>query len=380
MANAGLALASLAFACVLGELFFRFVVPASDYPAIDYASDVIRYAPGQSGVYRMRDEIAAPYRINQQGWNANRPRYVPEKPAGARRVAILGDSYVEGFQVPVDASLAEQLEALPGASKLEVYRFGISGAPFSHYLWMAEREALRYRPDVLVFNLVHNDFDESIRPLPGRYTSAFMTLAIDRDAIAGERPPGRSAPRWTDTLARSAALRYLRFNRQVTLGTIYAALGIAAPRRADEDIAPPPPETPVAGRGPSGEGAAGLPPVDANVEIARVLARPKLIESAVDYMVARAAKIGRACDCRVLLLMDGARQAIYEGRDSRALQLNALVAAAAGRHGVGFVDLHPLFAAAWQRDRQHFDFPHDGHWNTRGHALAARAIREWIDR
>ena len=94
LANAGLALASLAVACVLGELFFRFVVPASDYPAMDYGGEVIRYAPGQSGVYRMRDEIAAPYRINAQGWNANRPRYVPDKPAGARRVAIVGDSSV----------------------------------------------------------------------------------------------------------------------------------------------------------------------------------------------------------------------------------------------------------------------------------------------
>ncbi|MCC7046394.1 MAG: SGNH/GDSL hydrolase family protein [Alphaproteobacteria bacterium] len=379
MANAGLALASLAFACLLGELVFRFAVPASDYPAMDYGGAVVRYAPGQSGVYRMRDEIAAPYRINAQGWNANRPRYVAGKPAGARRVAIVGDSYVEAFQVPVDASLAEQLEALPGASKLEVYRFGISGAPFSHYLWMAEREALRYRPDVLVFNLVHNDFDESLRPLPGRYSNAFATLAVENGRIAGDRPPGAAQPQWADALMRSAALRYLRFNRQVTLGAIYAALGIAPPRRVD-DIAVPTPDPQVPGQAPGQEGAPGLPSVDANVEIARVLARPQLIEGAIDYLVGHAAAIGRSGNCRVLLLMDGARQAIYEGRDSRALQLNALVAAAARRHGVGFVDLHPLFAVAWQRDHQRFDFPHDGHWNMRGHALAARAIRDWIDR
>jgi hypothetical protein len=43
------------------------------------------------------------------------------------RVAVIGDSYVEAFQVPHYASLAEQLEALLGEDRTEVYRFGISG-------------------------------------------------------------------------------------------------------------------------------------------------------------------------------------------------------------------------------------------------------------
>lgn len=374
-ANLGLAAASIAAVCAVAELFFRFVLPASDYPAVAYASEVIRYRPNQQGVYRMRAEIAAPFRINAQGWNANRPSYAIDKPAGALRVAIIGDSFVEAFQVPVDASLAEQLESLPGKARLQVYRFGISGAPFSQYLWMLEREVLQYRPDAVVLNLVHNDFDESIEPAPGRYSRAFMTLALAGDTVVGVRPPEPAGPGFGDLLLHSAALRYLRFNRQVTPGAVLDSLGLG---RAE---GPRPKAPPAAGADPAPGTAPPVPApaVDANVAIARVMEHPRRIESAIDYLVARAAAARRANGLRLLLLMDGARQAIYEGRDSPALLLNRMVGEAAARHGVDFVDLHPLFAAAWKRDRQRFDHPHDGHWNARGHAVAAAAIRAWLD-
>jgi lysophospholipase L1-like esterase len=105
-----------------------------------------------------------------------------------------------------------------------------------------------------------------------------------------------------------------------------------------------------------------------------------LIEATIEHLVARVAALQRAHGFRLLLVMDGARQAIYDGRDSRALALNRMVGAAASRHGVAYIDLHPLFAEAWRRDKQRFEFAHDGHWNARGHELAARAIRDWIDR
>lgn len=353
------------------ELFFRFVVPASDYPQLAYVDEVLRYQPGQRGVYRIQDEIAAPFSINAQGWNAARATYVEAKPAGTTRVAIIGDSYVEAFQVPVTRSLAEQLEAMPGSSKLDVLRFGMSGAPFSHYLWMLDRAALRYRPDVVVLNIVHNDFDESYRPATGRYGASLQTLAVDGDRATGFVAPVPHATGLGDLILRSAALRFLRFNRQVSRQSLVAALtgqpiqgvpsgGLKRPQGAGFDEA--------------------LPAVDANVFIDRLLERPNLTQSAIDVMVARAAALQRQHGFRLLLLMDGVRQAIYEDRNSRALILNRMLADAAQRHGVELVDLHPRFVAAWKADHQPFDFTYDGHWNTRGHAIAAAAVREWLDR
>jgi hypothetical protein len=46
--------------------------------------------------------------------------------------------------------------------------------------------------------------------------------------------------------------------------------------------------------------------------------------------------------------------------------------AAAG--GFEVVDMTPAFAAAFARDGQRFDFPHDNHWNALGHGIVADQI------
>jgi len=381
--NLALLAGSVAVFLVALELFFRFVLPASDYPRLTYAGDVLRYRPGQQGHYRVQDEIDVPFAINAQGWNAARPSYAEAKPAGATRVAIVGDSFVEAFQVPATASLAEQLEALPGRTRVEALRFGMSGAPFSHYLWMLEREALRFRPDVVVLSLVHNDFDESWRDAGGRYGVAFQHLAVEDDRITGWIAPRAYDAGASDLLMRSAALRFLRFNRQVSRSALTTAIF--------GEPAPPPPRKERQQPATPGVGAAstalreaakvpGLPWVDANVFLERVLDDPDLLAAATDAMVARAAALAKQHGFRLLLTMDGARQAIYEGRDSRALALNRLVAEMATRHGVDFLDLHPRFAEAWAHERRRFDHVHDNHWNANGHAVVARAIRAWLDR
>jgi hypothetical protein len=42
-------------------------------------------------------------------------------------------------------------------------------------------------------------------------------------------------------------------------------------------------------------------------------------------------------------------------------------------HEIGFVDLEPAF-----RGQSGFELPYDGHWNARGHLLAARAVAPLI--
>ena len=82
-------------------------------------------------------------------------------------IAVIGDSYIEAFQVDVDKNypflLREKLK-----NDYEVYAFGKSGAPLSQYLHISRYVNRHFDPDILIFNLVHNDFDESIQELyPG---------------------------------------------------------------------------------------------------------------------------------------------------------------------------------------------------------------------
>jgi hypothetical protein len=100
--------------------------------------------------------------------------------------------------------------------------------------------------------------------------------------------------------------------------------------------------------------------------------------AATDYLFQRMAGWARANNANLLLLMDGDRQSIYSGAPSSALQLNAMAAELAARHGIAFIDLHPRFAADWANHHQRFDFAADNHWNERGHAVAAAAVANHV--
>ena len=81
---------SLIVCVLLGELLvFRFVLPGSDIPANIFDSNVVKYEPNQTGIYRIRNEIAAPFRINSNGWNSHHDRYPLQRTDGKMRIASL---------------------------------------------------------------------------------------------------------------------------------------------------------------------------------------------------------------------------------------------------------------------------------------------------
>ena len=108
------------------------------------------------------------------------------------------------------------------------------------------------------------------------------------------------------------------------------------------------------------------------------------IEVAIDYLFGRLSNVARKQNVRLLILMDGDRQAVYQGADGAplyqtgALALNALAAQAARRHGISFIDLHPRFRRHWRDHHLRFDFELDNHWNQLGHAVAASVIEEFV--
>lgn len=353
-ANLALSLASIVvFLAVCELVVFRVVWPASDVPANDFVDGVVRYAPDQRGIWRVRDEIAAPYRINGQGWNSGIGDYtIPRRP-GVARIAVVGDSYVEALQVAHDRSLGERLAADLAAdgSAVEVYRFAISGAPLSQYLQMIERVVVHYRPDWVVVLMTHNDFDESYRFKAGRYTSSFLKLRVEEGRVVGEIPPLPWRAGMLEGLRHTATARFLLYRWQVR------------------------PELLVKLLLPRAEAAQA-----ANTDIGAVPADAASIAAATDYLFGRIGGVVRAMGARLLLAIDGERFAIYQGdggyrgSDSPALALNRLAADAAARHRIPLVDLEPVFRADWRAERRRFDFDADGHWNEHGHKVAAAGI------
>ncbi|MBD0321511.1 MAG: hypothetical protein ICV87_14335, partial [Gemmatimonadetes bacterium] len=82
--------ALLVFA-LLSELFFRFVVPAAEfpYPAFDRAFQVLKFDPvrARTGVYTvgLAASPRARWRINDEGWNSS-VEYFRDRPPGRPRV------------------------------------------------------------------------------------------------------------------------------------------------------------------------------------------------------------------------------------------------------------------------------------------------------
>jgi hypothetical protein len=346
--------ASLLALLLASELCFRFVVPAPDLPAPAFIDGVLRHQPGQRGVYWSGD-VRADFTINAQGWNSARPDYQQERPAGQatiRRIAVVGDSYVEALQVPPDQSLAEGLERELGAGT-EVFRYGMSGAPLSQYLHMARNAALPAKPDVLIVLLVHNDFDESWHAVPGMHTQSFLRLRLNQDGSVEELPPVQYDQGVLSRIRNwSATWRYLSYGRQLRFE---ALRGLFLPQ--------------------------GQPArFQANIDVSDLAGREALDRRATGYLFGRLAAESAQAGARLLLVMDGVRTLIEAGApeaqdyNAGALRLNRMAAEEAARLGIPFLDLHPVFAEDYRQQQRPFAFKTDGHWNAHAHALAARAV------
>jgi lysophospholipase L1-like esterase len=108
------------------------------------------------------------FRFNSYGCRDGREPQVP-KPAGLRRVLVMGDSFTEGLyeEQTVAATLDRRLNVLPGSARYEVINCGsVSYSPLLHYLRL-KHQLLRLEPDVVVLNIDLTDvYDDQSRYRP----------------------------------------------------------------------------------------------------------------------------------------------------------------------------------------------------------------------
>ena len=101
-----------------------------------------------------RKEGAAYIRINRYGFRHG--ERAPAKPPGTWRVAVLGDSFIEAFQVPDEQTFCAQLErrlqdcAFLADRRVEVLNFGVSGYGTAQELLMLRHYVWQYEPDLVV--------------------------------------------------------------------------------------------------------------------------------------------------------------------------------------------------------------------------------------
>ena len=102
---------------------FRVVLPAPDLPQLTFQNGVAKHVPNQHGTNRIRDEITTRWQVNANGWTSSISEYRRTKTPGTYRIAVIGDSYVQGLSVQPTEHVAEQLQQALHDPSIEVYRF-----------------------------------------------------------------------------------------------------------------------------------------------------------------------------------------------------------------------------------------------------------------
>lgn len=146
------------------ELFFRTFFPqhtaASEQDSLfEYSSSLgWQLIPNKTGFFTSKHEFRTKISINSAGMRDK--EYPMTRPAGKKRIILLGDSFTSSFGVPDSEAFAKVMEEklLTGT---EVLNFGVNGYGPAQELLLLQSRAMKYRPDMVIMVIyVGNDFDD----------------------------------------------------------------------------------------------------------------------------------------------------------------------------------------------------------------------------
>lgn len=336
-----------------------------------------RKQPGARVTYKRR-EYTVEMGINGRGLRDPERGY--DAAPGVLRVLALGDSFLEGYTVPLRQTVTQQLEAglQRAGRRAEVINGGTLAYSTDQEYLFYRSEGARYLPRVVLLffyynDIIYNDREQYFgRPKPAFDVGA-TGLVLRRYPVRRSRP---SEPPEADPpeppRARSALLDWLAERLRAGAPHAYdrlAGFGLwqPIPRRV------PRPELRVYLRRPGPE-----------------------VERAWDVTAAVLAQLARAVErrgSRLLVVYVPSRMEVQD--DSWALttlqyarasgrwdrgQVAARLMRLGPRGGYPVLDLTPALRAAdrgW-RGRPYYAF--DGHWTALGHRVAAAEIQAFLER
>lgn len=333
-----------------------------------------RLIPGKVGWWTQEEhEFRVPVRINQLGFHDRERTY--EKPAGTKRVLLIGDSHVEALQVPLADSVGSQLEKQLREERddVEVVSAGVSGYGTAGELLFFRERGWKFDPDLVLLafypgNDVKNNGPELEKALKPVYDEDGELTRID----AGKpRAGGRSL------LSRSAAYTFLRkliLTRQPAIARMLVRMGLMKPsaiRPADapEGVPldywvyadPPPPAW-----------------VDAWQRTERLL--DELREATSERRARFALMIVTSRDHLYPESWEALQKSyprLAQGRWDQEGPTRRILEWCRSR-AVPCLNLLPIFQVERDSGGPRLHFVHDGHWTPAGHALAAQSAAAFI--
>ena len=344
---------------ILLEIISRFFFPGCKLPNNIYAEETINNVKydivkfnrdyGTTGLWTAGkfSQLRGRWHINNDGWNSP-VDYSSVKKQGVTRIAVIGDSYIEAFTVDIEKSYPNLLHDSLG-SKYEVYSFGVSGSALSQYLNVSRYVEKKYSPDIYIFNLIHNDFHESISG-QSNYTM-YLTFKIDNDSIFTEVHPVKPklmhnrVPAW-NLVRRLSLFRYFYYN-----------LRIVEKFRSRKG---------------------GAKEVESGVIVNDVLDKKDSVRAITGYLLKKIKEeLGNK---EIIFIMDAPRFNIYKNdlAHSKLIWLNSMVGEYCKELNLPFIDLTSYMAEDYKKNGKRFETDYDGHWGEYGHQFIANVLYNYF--
>jgi hypothetical protein len=341
-----ISLPSVIIALLLAEVVVRLFLSPCERPStyFDEEYQIVKYqTTPQEGTYTvgLGASIKGAWSINNQGWNSTVDF---KKKTDLHRVAVIGDSYVEGFHVNVEDRFSELLRDEIGDTS-DVMELGRAGAPLSQYLHMARYAYAEYHPNTFVINVVANDFDGTLAHLnPASY---FLRLNVDGEEVTEARITSYPKDKTNSFWKNSALIRYLYYN---------AKLGLMGSAHQSKEAAE-----------------------KAQKEHQKTISENfEKIRTATEYVVTSFQK--EFPDTRLIIILDAPRPCIYANpyADCQATNLFEMCADICHQNGVECINMGPVMQKHFEVHGNKFEYEEDLHWNTLGHKLVYQALLDQL--
>jgi hypothetical protein len=365
LAKCALVGASLLVGLFLVELGVRFL-GLYKFPAHNFVERHSKlgwsHVPNKEGWYDVEGQ-RIDVRINSKGLRDREYSY--EKPKGVFRILVLGDSFAEAFQVPLADSFSEVLEKALNqtGAKFEVINAGFAGVGTDYELLFFRHEGYRYDPDLVLLAFFGNDIYDNFRS---------KNLLKDRTASIAYEEVGLVSYVKGFLAQNSCAYNYLAYvlsRHMPTASTLLMKLGLLSSAPIDDT---------------KGEDLLQLmvfageygPKWKKAWDVTRVL-----ISQLEQETEARGSDLAVFC----IPYIDQVYESVWQSRltspglKEREWDLEKperLLAGFLEDNSIPFLELLSQFREA--AGRMQLYYPKDGHWNARGHHLAANLIFDWL--
>jgi hypothetical protein len=338
----------------------------------------VRLIPGSTGWWTQEDrEFVVPVRINSHGHRDSERSY--DKAAGTFRILVLGDSFVEALQVPIEATFTHVLEAELGADgahpPIEVVSAGVSGHGTASELLFFESEGRRYAPDLVILAFYPgNDVKNNSPSLEDRFAPVYAPDGSLMRVQGQQRGERRG---WTSLLPRSEAYVYARqllLQRQPAIAAKLMGLGLVQPeairRAAERD---------------------GIP-VDYGVYAVPLSQEWEDAWQRTERLLERLRVAVTNGGAAFAIMIVSTRDQIYpdlwaqvraatpamQGRDFDLEAPQRRLLGWCTAQGVPCLALTPAFRDAAGAGGEYLHYPHEGHWTAAGHRLAASHLNDFL--